>query len=100
MDHVKHRTRAYLKVQDGCNQFCTYCMIPYVRGRGVLKSMPVDKALEEIKGLAAKGYREVVLTGIHLSSYGVDWQNEKNFVKLKGQMLLELIREAAGGSRH
>ena len=44
MDHVKHRTRAYLKVQDGCNQFCTYCMIPYVRGRGVLKSMPVDKA--------------------------------------------------------
>ena len=95
MDHVKHRTRAYLKVQDGCNQFCTYCMIPYVRGRGVLKSMPVDKALEEIKGLAAKGYREVVLTGIHLSSYGVDWQKEKNFVKLKGQMLLELIREAA-----
>ena len=55
MDHVKHRTRAYLKVQDGCNQFCTYCMIPYVRGRGGLKSMPVDEALEEIKAAGGKG---------------------------------------------
>ncbi|MCR5691330.1 MAG: tRNA (N(6)-L-threonylcarbamoyladenosine(37)-C(2))-methylthiotransferase MtaB [Eubacterium sp.] len=91
----KHRTRAYLKVQDGCNQFCTYCMIPYVRGRGKLVSTPEDQALEEIRALADKGYKEVVLTGIHLSSYGVDWSGEKNFVKLQGRHLLDLIKKAA-----
>lgn len=89
------RTRAYIKVQDGCNQFCTYCMIPYVRGRGKLRSVPEEKVLAEVRELAEKGYREVVLTGIHLSSYGVDLSGEMNFVKLQGKPLLSLIREVA-----
>lgn len=63
-------TRAYVKVQDGCNQFCTYCIIPYVRGR--VRSRERRSVLEEIQNLAANGYKEVVLTGIHLSSYGMD----------------------------
>lgn len=63
-------TRAYIKVQDGCNQFCTYCMIPYVRGR--VRSRRKQDILDEIKGLAAAGYKEFVLTGIHISSYGMD----------------------------
>lgn len=86
------RTRAYIKVQDGCNQFCTYCMIPYVRGRGKLRSMPEEEVVAEVEELAKKGYREVVLTGIHLSSYGVDLSNETSFVKLQGKPLLSLIR--------
>lgn len=64
------RTRAYIKVQDGCNQFCSYCAIPYARGR--VRSRQEEDVLEEIRGLAAAGVREVVLTGIHLSSYGID----------------------------
>ncbi len=62
------KTRAFLKVQDGCRQFCTYCIIPFVRGP--LKSRPIDECCEEAKGLAQRGYHEIVLTGIHLSSYG------------------------------
>lgn len=62
-------TRAFVKVQDGCNQFCSYCIIPYVRGR--IRSREIEDAIEEVKRLAGKGYREVVLTGIHLSSYGM-----------------------------
>lgn len=89
------RTRAYLKIQDGCNQFCSYCMIPYVRGNGRLKSMLEEEALEQIYQLAGQGYKEVVLTGIHLSSYGIDFSNEINFVKLEGRPLLELIQKAA-----
>ena len=89
------RTRAYVKVQDGCNQFCTYCMIPYVRGMGKLRSVPEEKVLVEVKELAAKGYQEVVLTGIHLSSYGLDLSDEINFVKLQGKPLLSLMREVA-----
>ncbi|MBO5488876.1 MAG: tRNA (N(6)-L-threonylcarbamoyladenosine(37)-C(2))-methylthiotransferase MtaB [Eubacterium sp.] len=89
------RTRAYLKVQDGCNQFCTYCMIPYVRGGGILKSTEPEVVLQEVKQLAERGYKEVVLTGIHLSSYGVDRSETKNFVKLEGKPLLSLIRETA-----
>jgi len=61
-------TRAYIKIQDGCNQFCTYCMIPYARGR--VRCRAKESVLEEIKGLAAAGYKEFVLTGIHISSYG------------------------------
>lgn len=64
------KTRAFLKVQDGCRQFCTYCIIPFVRGP--LKSRPIDECCEEAKGLAQRGYHEIVLTGIHLSSYGRD----------------------------
>lgn len=63
-------TRAYLKVQDGCNQFCSYCVIPYARGR--IRSRDYDSIIREVRKLAANGYQEVVLTGIHLSSYGMD----------------------------
>ncbi len=80
---VKEHTRAFLKVQDGCNQFCSYCIIPYVRGRAV--SRPMDSVLEEARDLADGGYREIVLTGIHLSSYGLDLDGDVT--------LLDLIRE-------
>lgn len=75
-------TRAYIKIQDGCNQFCTYCMIPYVRGR--VRSRRKQGVLEEIRGLSAAGYREFVLTGIHISSYGMDFQQgqEENLLAL------------------
>jgi len=63
-------TRAYIKVQDGCNQFCTYCIIPFARGR--VRSRDKDEVVEEVEQLVKNGYKEVVLTGIHLSSYGVD----------------------------
>lgn len=63
-------TRAYLKVQDGCNQFCSYCIIPYVRGR--VRSRKRQEIIEEVKRLVDNGYQEFVLTGIHLSSYGMD----------------------------
>lgn len=93
---VRHeRTRAYIKVQDGCNQFCTYCLIPYVRGRGKLRSMPEEQVVAEVELLAKKGCREVVLTGIHLSSYGVERMGTADFVKAKGEPLLELIRRVA-----
>ena len=75
-------TRAYIKVQDGCNQFCTYCIIPYARGR--VRSREIDDVIREVRALAESGYREVVLTGIHLSSYGIDFDGERH--------LLELIR--------
>lgn len=67
-------TRAYIKVQDGCNQFCSYCIIPFARGR--VRSRSRDSVLEEVKTLAANGYKEVVLTGIHLSSYGIDCDDD------------------------
>ncbi len=63
-------TRAYIKVQDGCNQFCSYCIIPYARGR--VRSRKKEDILAEAKGLAEAGYKEVVVTGIHLCSYGLD----------------------------
>lgn len=68
-------TRAFIKVQDGCNQFCSYCIIPYTRGR--VRSRRPEDVESEVRTLAEKGYREVVLTGIHLSSYGVDFTEEK-----------------------
>ena len=67
---TQEHTRAYIKIQDGCNQFCSYCMIPYARGR--VRSRGKEDILEEIKGLLQAGYQEFVLTGIHISSYGVD----------------------------
>ena len=70
LSKTAEHTRAYIKVQDGCNQFCTYCIIPYARGR--VRSRSYDSVIEEVTTLAANGYKEVVLTGIHLSSYGVD----------------------------
>lgn len=84
------RTRAYIKIQDGCNQFCSYCIIPYARGR--VRSRKEEEIIKEIKELAKKGYQEVVLTGIHLSSYGVDEEN-KDFVKLEGKPILSLLEQ-------
>lgn len=94
-DFEHERTRAYIKIQDGCNQFCTYCMIPYVRGMGVLSSTPQEEIVAQVKKLAQKGFKEVVLTGIHLSSYGVDMSEEINFVKLQGRPLLEVIEKVS-----
>ena len=84
IDHTAEHVRAYIKVQDGCNQFCTYCIIPYARGR--VRSRNIESVLKEVRVLAEKGYKEVVLTGIHLSSYGVDFPEEKK------ETLLSLIR--------
>ena len=84
IDHTSEHVRAYIKVQDGCNQFCTYCIIPYARGR--VRSRNIESVLKEVHSLAEKGYKEVVLTGIHLSSYGVDFPEEKK------ETLLSLIR--------
>ena len=67
---VHENVRVFVKIQDGCRQFCSYCIIPYARGP--LKSRPVESVAEEIEALAAEGIKEVVLTGIHLSSYGLD----------------------------
>lgn len=70
LTRTAEHTRAYIKVQDGCNQFCSYCIIPYARGR--VRSRDHESVLREVRGLASNGYKEVVLTGIHLSSYGMD----------------------------
>lgn len=70
LSRTAEHTRAYIKVQDGCNQFCSYCIIPYARGR--VRSRSHDSVIREVEELARNGYKEVVLTGIHLSSYGVD----------------------------
>lgn len=87
LSRTAEHTRAYLKVQDGCNQFCTYCIIPYARGR--VRSRKKEDVVEEVQTLAAHGYREIVLTGIHLSSYGLEWKAENGQEK---EGLLDLIR--------
>lgn len=86
---AEEHTRAYVQVQNGCNQFCSYCIIPYVRGP--LYSKPVDQVRREVMELAAQGFREVVVTGIHLSSYGIDGTDARAFVEAKGRPLLELL---------
>lgn len=70
LERTAEHTRAFIKVQDGCNQFCSYCIIPFARGR--VRSRKLDEVLKEVRSLAEHGFKEVVLTGIHLSSYGVD----------------------------
>lgn len=70
INRAENHTRAYMKIQDGCNQFCTYCIIPYARGR--VRSRRLESVKEEAQKLAENGFREIVLTGIHLSSYGID----------------------------
>lgn len=80
INKIADHTRAFIKIQDGCNQFCSYCIIPYTRGR--VRSRKPEEIMEEIKGLVDRGYQEVVLTGIHLSSYGLD---------LDGITLLDLM---------
>lgn len=89
-------TRGYIKVQDGCNQFCSYCIIPYARGR--VRSRKLHSVIEEVKELARNGYQEVVLTGIHLSSYGIDFfkqsqsGEEKFGSDMRPETLLTLIQ--------
>ena len=71
IDTFSERTRAFIKIQDGCNRFCSYCIIPYARGR--VRSKPIDELRTEIKNLGEKGYKELVLTGINLSTYGQEF---------------------------
>ncbi len=94
------RTRKYIKIQDGCNQFCSYCLIPYVRGKGVLNSRSPEEIVAEIQHIVNRGYKEIVITGIHLSSYGVDWDGEpgnvisaSKFVEQKGAPLIDLLQK-------
>ena len=81
---IADHTRAFIKVQDGCNQFCSYCIIPYTRGR--VRSRRPEDIEHEVRGIAEAGYKEIVLTGIHLSSYGVDFKDEQK------ENLLTLIK--------
>ena len=83
------KTRAVIKVQDGCNQFCSYCIIPYARGR--VRSRKMDSIIHEITQIAQKGIKEVVITGIHVASYGRDFGNENGLIEL-----LEKINEIDG----
>ena len=83
------KTRAVIKVQDGCNQFCSYCIIPYARGR--VRSRKMDSIIQEITQIAKKGIKEVVITGIHVASYGRDFGNENGLIEL-----LEKINEIEG----
>ena len=84
LSEMPEHTRAYIKIQDGCNQFCSYCVIPYARGR--VRSREMSEILTEIEGLVQKGCKEVVLTGIHIGSYGLD----------KGEpMLVDLVEKIA-----
>ena len=82
---IADHTRAFIKVQDGCNQFCSYCIIPYTRGR--VRSRRPEDIEREVRGIAEAGYKEIVLTGIHLSSYGVDFKDES-----EKENLLTLIK--------
>ena len=81
---LEERTRAMLKVQDGCVNFCTYCIIPYTRGP--VRSAPLDTALEQAKAIAAQGYREIVVTGIEIASWGVDLPGKPNLIDLAEQL--------------
>lgn len=80
IDQTKEHTRAFIKVRDGCNQFCSYCIIPYARGR--VRSRRFENVIAEVERLAANGFKEVVLTGIHLSSYGVDFEEATGLLEL------------------
>ena len=91
LEQTAEHTRAYIKIQDGCNQFCTYCIIPYARGR--VRSRKKEDIIKEIEGLVERGYKEVVLTGIHISSYGTD------FGKAALLDLVKSIQEIEGLSR-
>ena len=86
------RTRAMLKVQDGCSNFCTYCIIPYARGP--VRSLPLEEAVEQAKGLAAEGYREIVVTGIEIASWGWDFHDGSRLPSL-----LDALCEAVPGVR-
>lgn len=87
LTQTAEHTRAYIKIQDGCNQFCSYCIIPYARGR--VRSRRAEDIIHEVEGLANSGYQEIVLTGIHISSYGIDFEEES---WIKGRSV-EAVRE-------
>ena len=91
LSELPEHTRAYIKVQDGCNQFCSYCLIPYARGR--IRSRDMEDVLSEVKDLSDKGLKEVVITGIHVGSYGVD-KGEPQLIEL-----LEKVNEIPGIER-
>ena len=78
LPHTPHRTRAFLKIEDGCNNFCAYCIIPYVRGR--VRSRSLESIRAECLALKFAGYKEIVLTGIHIGAYGRDFKNKINLV--------------------
>ena len=90
LTRTAEHTRAYIKIQDGCNQFCSYCIIPYARGR--VRSRAEEDILQEVRGIVAAGYREIVLTGIHISSYGLDRGGPELIMKLHGIDGLKRIR--------
>ena len=94
---IADQGRAFIKVQDGCNQFCAYCIIPYVRGR--IRSRSIEDTVKEVTDFARRGYHEVVLTGIHLSSYGLDFDHANYEYAMNHEIpsthLLALIRAVA-----
>ncbi len=95
IDGMEEKTRTYIKIQDGCNQFCTYCIIPYARGR--VRSRELQNILSEVDRLIEKGYQEIVLTGIHLSSYGIDFRNEKGQgEQVRSVSLIDVIKQIGG----
>ena len=79
LKHKEH-TRAFIKIQDGCNQFCSYCIIPYTRGR--VRSRSIEEIEKEVRDLVHAGYKEVILTGIHISSYGLDFEDRIQLIEL------------------
>ncbi|MBQ0028369.1 MAG: tRNA (N(6)-L-threonylcarbamoyladenosine(37)-C(2))-methylthiotransferase MtaB [Lachnospiraceae bacterium] len=106
LERTAEHVRAYIKIQDGCNQFCTYCAIPYSRGR--VRSRKKEQIIDEIRGLASQGYKEFVLTGIHISSYGLDFvdkeassgdylkaNGDKREVAYKKGYLIDLIKDVS-----
>ena len=90
---VSEHTRAYIKIQDGCNQFCSYCIIPFARGR--VRSRDAEDIILEVQRLVANGYKEIVLTGIHISSYGLDFIGEEYNNQAKDEHLINLIEQLA-----
>lgn len=91
LKHKEH-TRAFIKIQDGCNQFCSYCIIPYTRGR--VRSRSIEEIEKEVRDLVNAGYKEVILTGIHISSYGLDFEEKIQLIEL-----VERVAKVAGVER-
>ena len=87
---IADHTRAFIKVQDGCNQFCSYCIIPYTRGR--VRSRSMEDVVQEVEALAASGDKEIVLTGIHLSSYGADFKRTAENPEAAADLLSLIVR--------
>lgn len=92
LTHAGEHTRAHIKIQDGCNQFCSYCIIPFARGR--VRSRKEEDILREVRGLAKEGYQEIVVTGIHLSSYGLDFISKNSGDYLETQQGMDLRTQA------